>query len=183
MKIRGCKTDTHFLLIFALTFLLTGCDASEIIHRKEAKDEKVILGPEGLQKSRIQTAQNLLEKNGFNVGSVDGKMGWQTRDAIKEFQKAKGLKVSGYFDAATWAELNQPVKKNKITLQTRQPKNVKEMQLALKKAGFNPGPIDGKMGSKTKRALIAFQKSKKLSASGVLDDNTAKELEEYIISR
>ncbi|MBU4488391.1 MAG: peptidoglycan-binding protein, partial [Candidatus Omnitrophica bacterium] len=147
----------------------------------EAKEEKIILGPEELQKNRIQTAQNSLEKKGFDVGSLDGKMGWRTRDAIKEFQKAKGLKVSGFLDTKTWSELNQPVKKDKIKSSSKQLKNVKEIQLALKKAGFNPGPIDGKTGSRTKRAIIEFQKSKNLAANGVLNDETAKELEKYIM--
>ena len=112
MKIAHFKNNIRLLLILTLAFALTGCDLSELIHRKEAKEEKIIIGPEELQKSRIQTAQNLLEKNGFEVGPIDGKMGWRTRDAIKGFQKAKKLKESGYIDTKTWAELNQPVKKD-----------------------------------------------------------------------
>ena len=182
MKIARFKDNIRILSVLTLAFLLTGCDLSEIIHRKEAKEEKIILGPEELQKSRIKTVQNLLEKNSFDPGSIDGKMGWRTRDAIKEFQKAKKLKVSGYIDTKTWAELNQPIKKDKKSI-SKQPKNIREMQLALKRAGFDPGAIDGKMGAKTKRALMAFQKSKGLAVSGILDDKTAKELEEYLTDR
>ncbi len=183
MKIAQFKNSIRLLLILTLGFLLTGCDLSEIIHRKEAKEEKIILGPVELQKSRIQTAQNLLEKNGFDVGPIDGKMGWRTRDAIKGFQKVKGLKVSGYIDTKTWAELNQPFKKDKTKSRLKEPKNIREIQLALRKAGFDPGAIDGKMGAKTKRALIAFQKSKGLVANGTLDDKTVKRLEEYLTAR
>lgn len=181
MKISGFKACTCLLLILITAFLLSGCELSEIIYRKEAKEEKAILGPEGLQKTRIQTAQHLLDKKGFDVGSIDGKMGWRTRGAIREFQKAKGLKVSGYLDTKTWAELSKPAQKDKIKSQTKQPKNIKETQLALKKAGFNPGPIDGKMGNRTKKAVVEFQKSKNLAASGALNDETAKELEKYIM--
>ena len=42
---------------------------------------------------------------------------------------------------------------------------------ALKSAGFNPGPIDGIMGWRTKSALHKYQKSNDLS-SGALTKET-----------
>ena len=36
--------------------------------------------------------------------------------------------------------------------------NIRNVQRALKEAGFNPGPIDGIIGVKTKRALKKYQK-------------------------
>ncbi len=49
--------------------------------------------------------------------------------------------------------------------------NIKSVQKALKDAGFNPGPIDGIMGWRTKSALNKFQKSKGLS-TGALTKET-----------
>lgn len=55
--------------------------------------------------------------------------------------------------------------------------NVRELQKALARAGYDPGPIDGLMGRKTRAALIRFQKDNKLEASGKLDESTMIALE------
>ena len=45
----------------------------------------------------------------------------------------------------------------------------KEIQTALAKRGYNPGPIDGRWGSKTSAALKRFEKGHGLRADGKLD--------------
>jgi peptidoglycan hydrolase-like protein with peptidoglycan-binding domain len=50
----------------------------------------------------LQAALNA--KGGANV-KVDGKMGKETRDALKKYQSANGLKATGRSDAATRAKL------------------------------------------------------------------------------
>ena len=52
----------------------------------------------------------------------------------------------------------------------------REVQEALKAKGNDPGPIDGRMGSKTRAALKAFQESNGLKATGQLDSQTAEKL-------
>src|SRR5688500_13100636 len=49
---------------------------------------------------------------------------------------------------------------------------VKELQVRLKAAGFNPGTADGAFGPKTLAAVKAFQKSRGLSADGVVGPKT-----------
>jgi len=51
---------------------------------------------------------------------------------------------------------------------------VTKIQSALKKAGFNPGPIDGVIGSQTKAAITAFQKAKGLAIGGVTQETLRK---------
>lgn len=53
-----------------------------------------------------------------------------------------------------------------------------QIQQALQKAGFNPGPIDGKMGKKTRTAIKAFQKKNGLKATGRLNKATSAKLKE-----
>lgn len=50
--------------------------------------------------------------------------------------------------------------------------SVYDVQAGLKRAGFNPGPIDGRMGAKTKRALKEFQRRRNLSADGIVGEKT-----------
>jgi hypothetical protein len=54
--------------------------------------------------------------------------------------------------------------------------NIKEVQQALKDKGYDPGPIDGHMGAKTKEALKSFQSASNLSATGTLNSQTAEKL-------
>ena len=50
--------------------------------------------------------------------------------------------------------------------------DVRSAQQALKEKGFNPGPIDGVMGSRTTAAVREFQQREKLTVSGSLDAQT-----------
>jgi len=54
--------------------------------------------------------------------------------------------------------------------------HIKEVQQALKDKGYDPGPVDGVMGSKTKDALKSFQSASNLSATGTLNSETAEKL-------
>lgn len=49
---------------------------------------------------------------------------------------------------------------------------VKEIQTALKNAGFYSGSVDGKLGPNTKKAIIEFQKSQSLVADGKIGPKT-----------
>ena len=57
----------------------------------------------------------------------------------------------------------------------------KDIQLALKNAGFDVGTIDGKLGPKTKKAIEDFQRSKGLKVDGKVGPKTWAELEKYLI--
>jgi len=56
-------------------------------------------------KSRTRKAQAALEKSGFYKGAIDGKLGPQTKKAIKAFQRSKGLSSDGVIGVKTWEEI------------------------------------------------------------------------------
>jgi len=56
----------------------------------------------------------------------------------------------------------------------------KQIQRALKSAGYYDGPIDGKIGPKTKAAIIKFQKANGLKADGIVGKRTSAELNRYL---
>lgn len=55
-----------------------------------------------------------------------------------------------------------------------------KLQTALKSAGFYTGKIDGKIGPGTKAAVVAFQRSKGLTADGVVGRKTWDALKQYL---
>ena len=67
-------------------------------------------------------------------------------------------------------------KKPEMGKMTTGGKDSREVQEALKAKGNDPGPIDGRMGPKTRAALKAFQEANGLKATGQLDDQTADKL-------
>ena len=54
--------------------------------------------------------------------------------------------------------------------------DVFEAQVALARRAVSPGSIDGAMGSQTRAAVAAFQRSQNLAGTGVLDANTKARL-------
>lgn len=56
------------------------------------------------------------------------------------------------------------------TLETDDP--VREAQVRLGAAGFDPGPVDGKLGSRMSAALRQYQAANALPATGALDQAT-----------
>ena len=58
-----------------------------------------------LAKGSKRDIQQALKNAGFYQGPIDGKIRPKTREAIKEFQQANGLKVDGKIGRHTWEKL------------------------------------------------------------------------------
>ncbi|MFA5089527.1 MAG: peptidoglycan-binding domain-containing protein [Candidatus Omnitrophota bacterium] len=72
------------------------------------------------------------------------------------------------------------ITKKKTGTEVKSRPKPKEIQTALKNAGYNPGSIDGKMGAQTKEAIKAFQKANKLKQDGKVGKATWNLLREYL---
>jgi len=174
---------------------------NDLIQNNKAESEEQFIGLVTRHNSRVEEIQQILKDADFSLGSVDGMMGAQTRGAIKEFQKANQLKPTGKIDPATWTALNREKEvlqhKQKIGVPAEVVKNIephveiigyrlktkdriKQIQVALKKAGFYQGEIDSKIGPKTKKAIIDFQRSKRLKPDGAVGLKTWEELSKYL---
>ncbi len=55
----------------------------------------------------------------------------------------------------------------------------KDIQIALKNAGYYSGSVDGKIGPKTSNAIMEFQKDNGLKVDGVVGKNTWESLGQY----
>ena len=59
----------------------------------------------GLTPDEIKQAQESLKTEGFPPGSIDGRLGPRTRQAIRAYQARAGLPPTGALDAATFNRL------------------------------------------------------------------------------
>jgi peptidoglycan hydrolase-like protein with peptidoglycan-binding domain len=57
-------------------------------------------------KEQIKQAQAILKQRGFYAGDATGKLEAATRDGLKKYQEAEGLKVTGTLNAATLQKMN-----------------------------------------------------------------------------
>jgi peptidoglycan hydrolase-like protein with peptidoglycan-binding domain len=64
--------------------------------------------------------------------------------------------------------------------EVKQRVDVKQIQTALKNAGYFQDALDGKMGKKTRLAVKEFQKVNNLHADGKVGKNTWMVLKEYL---
>jgi murein L,D-transpeptidase YcbB/YkuD len=58
--------------------------------------------------------------------------------------------------------------------------STRDIQRALKNAGFNPGPIDGKLGSRTRQAIREFQGVNGLQVDGIVGKRTWAKLAPFL---
>jgi peptidoglycan hydrolase-like protein with peptidoglycan-binding domain len=59
---------------------------------------------------------------------------------------------------------------------------VRELQLALKGLGYDPGAVDGHFGARTEAAVKAFQKAQGIAADGIVGDITWLNIDEADMS-
>lgn len=112
--------------------------------------------------SLTKKLQIALNKRGHNTGVPDGIFGANTKKAIVSFQRAHGLKVDGEQGLALLALVKRPDLKNGIEL----------AQVRLKGMGYDIAMVDGKIGKKTRDALIRFQKDVGFRQDGSLTAET-----------
>ena len=129
--------------------------------------------------------QQFLSNNGFNPGPIDGQSGPKTKNAIISFQKENGLLADGIAGNKTKAAMRAYTGcKSENFCVARDNRSAKldsiaDVQTYLANNGFNPGIIDGKMGSYTREAIKAFQRKVGLIPDGVAGARTKSEMKSY----
>ena len=126
----------------------------------------------------VKTLQEKLNAKGFDSGNVDGIFGAKTYAAVTAFQKANGLGVDGIVGKLTWGKLYgvSPAMPVETTTVVGRPMvsygsrgdAARKLQELLNALGYDCGSVDGIFGSKTKAAVLAFQKANGLGADGIV---------------
>jgi peptidoglycan hydrolase-like protein with peptidoglycan-binding domain len=144
---------------------------------------------QGLTPEEIANLQNRLFQEGFYDGPINGVLTPETIDALKRYQEANGLPVTGVLDEATRQFMNENggetvngyyINPNYIFNHNQEEgdrgQDVANLQNRLTNEGFYFGPITGFFGAFTKDALKEYQKANGLPVTGKLDEATRAKL-------
>ena len=156
---------------------------------------------QGTKSEAVRTLQQNLKTLGYYTGSVTGNFGSLTKEAVYSFQKANGLSADGVAGEKTLSAISSKLKggsssgsssssssssnsnsssastssllNTSITLQQgTKSDEVLKLQNMLTSLGFYTGNKTGNFGEKTADAVIAYQKSKGLTADGIAGKKT-----------
>lgn len=125
----------------------------------------------------IAAIQSALARRGFSPGATDGVMSAETAAAIRAFQLSRGERGTGELTSAQREALfmSQVPSGVRVSPTPANPGSVAEfdpivqaVQRALAARGFDPGPADGLIGPRTRRAIRDFQLSRGEPASDIL---------------
>jgi peptidoglycan hydrolase-like protein with peptidoglycan-binding domain len=143
----------------------------------------------------ITDVQRELARRGYYDGPVDGLYGPRTDGAIRDFERAAGLKPSAQpTEALLQAITRSPVRPGKgVTGSTpvtaagtlraappaqsgSTPSRVAAVQRALSEFGYGQIKPSGTLDSDTQRAIAAFERQRNLPITGQLSDQLVREL-------
>ena len=164
------KTKKMFAVLLTMVMAFTMMGSLAVNAASVNLNPSPALWNSGADVQQIKYLQMNLNGLNFKVGTVDGKYGdyktSNTGKAVKNYQISKGTAVVGTADGMAGTK----------TL-TALVNDVKAVQNNLIKHGYNPGTVDGIFGSTTEKAVMDFQRDKKLSlVDGVVGSVTASEL-------
>ena len=123
----------------------------------------------------VRALQRLLARQGEEPGPIDGRFGPLTERAVLRFQVDHGLGVDGIAGTHTLAALSSPSPVVYPGAGYGDPigsRPVRALQRLLVRAGDQPGPIDGRYGPLTERAVMRFQADHGLEVDRIAGERT-----------
>src|SRR5919199_1711879 len=153
---------------------------------------------EGDQGAEVTAVQQRLQELGYFKANITGYFDPRTKDAVIQFQRAKGLEPDGIVGRNTLVALGGKSKTGSQRVRSRilqplpSPQSVREsssrilrlgdrgsqvmaVQESLEAAGF-PSGADGIFDQATQQAVIRFQQAKGLAPDGIVGPQTLAEL-------
>jgi peptidoglycan hydrolase-like protein with peptidoglycan-binding domain len=132
--------------------------------------------------------QRELAAKGYYDGAVDGIMGPRAAQAIRNFEKANGLKVTGEPSEALLERIRHALSRSDITGSLTPPapaaqpimsSKIGSAQRILARYGYGPVRINGELDADTRAAIGRFESDRGLPHTGEVSDRLLRELAAY----
>ena len=163
----------RILVMFGISLLVAGGFLPLQSEAQTATSGRV----HGLDRDLIRDVQRQLKGLGFNPGAVDGQYGGQTAAALRAYQQAYRLPVTGRMDETTLRSiLSERFEASRTPMDLSNRQVLQQAQRQLKALGFDPGSTDGSFGPQTEAALRAYQQAYRLPQTGRPDEVTLRSL-------
>jgi N-acetylmuramoyl-L-alanine amidase len=139
---------------------------------------------EGAHGEDVRDVQHRLLGVGLRVepDELDGTFGASTLEAVREFQRRRGLPDDGIVGSDTWNQLVEAgYRVGDRTLYLRSPAfrgdDVRDLQRMLNAIGFDAGKEDGIFGSRVAGAVREFQRNWGAKSDGIVGLDTVRALQ------
>ncbi|MEM6754970.1 MAG: peptidoglycan-binding protein [Cyanobacteria bacterium P01_C01_bin.38] len=142
----------------------------------------------GIKNRYVKYLQTRLRHWGYFKFNPNGNFDSKTVEAVKRFQKAKGLSADGVVGPQTWDKIENSKAKNTKIKKSNKCNNpvlqrgdksecVAKLQNLLQKLGYFKGNSTAYFGGSTWEAVKQFQFNNELPPNGIVDSQTWKALE------
>lgn len=148
----------------------------------EPQQHDVLRTPAANSSELTLKAQQGLKRAGLYNGPVDGVLGERTRLAIRLYQRKNGLIETGRPDQRLIDHINYVRHIEQAATITGSiapqlaPDTIMMVQRKLVRLGYDAGPADGRLGQRTRDALVAFQTDTQMTANGRITQQVLKRL-------
>lgn len=140
----------------------------------------------GARGEHVRDVQHRLLGAGLRVSpdELDGTFGPSTEEAVRAFQRSRGLPSDGIMGPDTWGQLVEAgYRLGDRTLYLRSPAfrgdDVRELQRMLNALGFDAGKEDGIFGPRTDAGVRDFQRNVASRADGIVGLDTVHGIARY----
>jgi peptidoglycan hydrolase-like protein with peptidoglycan-binding domain len=164
------------------------CTASADAHHSERSSIGVVrfgagyAGQDGSR--RVHWIQRRLRQLGYAPGPVDGRFGPLTEHAVVRFQATHRVASDGEVGPVTYTRLVHARAVARIGTGYRHAggsRRVRTIQRSLDELGYATGPVDGRFGPLTERAVVRFQGDHGLLTDGVVGPRTLARLRRHAL--
>ncbi len=158
----------RFILILMAVLVVSGCATTQ-----QMSSVTELQGQVSSLTSRIEAQDKEIAELKYGVKEVTDRV------ESKEWEVAETKATTRQLSSTTVVAVEAVSKGAKDIIKV-EGVSAERVQRALKNAGVYTGKIDGNLGSKSKAAIVEFQKQHGLRADGVVGKKTWDELKQYL---
>ncbi|MCX7904008.1 MAG: peptidoglycan-binding protein, partial [Caloramator sp.] len=144
----------------------------------------------GMKDEKIKTLQGALNSLLYNLGTPTGYFGDKTYNAVVDYQKKKGLKVTGVVDDVLYSMILMDAKTfdglklsyKRILKLNVNGDDVKRLQNALNRLGYSV-QINGIFDAKTAALVKKLQKDNRMAADGIVGKAVVNKINVLLVEK